>query len=352
MEANDNTPVFLAAVRNRDASYDGRFVYVVPSRKTYCRPSCDAVDTSTEVIMIYATPQDAEADGYVPCTTCSSPVARGSSRKVRIVEQICDYIRSNTSSDLSLPALERHFGLSRFTIQKSFKEIMGITPRKYVEECRINRLKQNLRDGEPMPQAVYKTGYNSQSWLYEDPASKLGMPPSSYRRGGEGATIRYLVSESKLGYLLVAETDLGICAISIADTEEQLEDYLSAEYPKASIIRSESVRERINSVLDYFEGQRLNLPVDVEGTEFQRRVWAVLRTIPYGETRSYNEVAEMIGMPRAYRAVANACAANPVPLVVPCHRVVRKNGGLGGYGLGIERKEFLLKMEMQNSGSD
>ena len=270
--------------------------------------------------------------------------------KTALVERICDYIKQNPTEKLTLSSLEKKFGLNKFYLQKTFKEIMGITPRKYVEECRIQVLKRNLREGVPIPSAIYKSGYNSQSWLYEKTSSKLGMPASSYRKGGEGAEIRYMISECKLGFLIVAETDHGVCALSIGDSEEQLVDSLKREFPKADIKSSDSVKERFNAVLGYFDGQLLNLPLDVQGTDFQKRVWSALRTIPYGEVRTYQQVADMIDMPKAYRAVANACASNPVPLVVPCHRVVRKDDGLGGYALGIWRKEYLLKMEKKNSG--
>ncbi len=270
--------------------------------------------------------------------------------KTALVEKICDYIKQNPTEKLTLSSLEKKFGLNKFYLQKTFKKIMGITPRKYVEECRIQVLKLNLREGVPIPSAIYKSGYNSQSWLYEKTSSKLGMPASSYRKGGEGAEIRYMISECKLGFLIVAETDHGVCALSIGDSVEQLVDSLKREFPKADIKSSDSVKERFNAVLGYFDGQLLNLPLDVQGTDFQKRVWSALRTIPYGEVRTYQQVADMIDMPKAYRAVANACASNPVPLVVPCHRVVRKDDGLGGYALGIWRKEYLLKMEKKNSG--
>lgn len=272
--------------------------------------------------------------------------------KAQLVERICNFIRANASSDLSLERLEKEFKLSRYSLHRIFREIMGITPRKYLEECRINLLKQNLRDGEPIPEAVYNTGYNSHSWLYRDGASKLGMLPSKYRKGGKGATVRYLIDECKLGYLLVAETEHGICALSIADSEQELIDHLQEEFPKADLVKSEGVRSRMNSVVSYFEGQLLNLPVEIRGTDFQRRVWSAIRRIPYGETRTYNQVAEMVGKPTAYRAVANACGANPVPLIIPCHRVVRKDGSLGGYALGLHRKKYLLDMERENSKGD
>ena len=269
--------------------------------------------------------------------------------KSDLVERICNYIRSNSSQDVSLPILEKRFGVNRFNIQRTFKEIMGISPRKYAEECRILLLKKNLKDNQPIPKAIYRAGYSSHSWLYDQSTSKLGMTPSSYRKGGTGTSIKYLTSKCKLGYLLVAETKFGICSLSLADTEESLVASLLKEYPKAKIDRSESVRNSLDSVLSYFEGQSLNLPVDVTGTDFQKRVWTALQNIPYGETRSYQDIAQEIGNPKAVRAVANACASNPVPLIIPCHRVVRKDGGIGGYGMGIDKKEYLLAMERTNS---
>ena len=269
--------------------------------------------------------------------------------KHNLVEQVCSFIRSNTSRDVSLSALERHLGVNRFTIQKTFKEVMGISPRKYAEERRILMLKRNLKDNQPIPKAIYKAGYNSQSWLYGGSDSKLGMSPSTYRNGGRGSSIRYLTSSCILGYILLAETDRGVCSLSLADSEDVLVQSLIKEYPNAEIERSEKVRKSLDSVMKYLEGQSLDLPVDVRGTDFQKRVWVALQNIPYGETRSYDDVAKMIGKPSAVRAVANACASNPVPLIIPCHRVVRKDGGIGGYGMGIERKEYLLRMERSNS---
>ncbi len=265
--------------------------------------------------------------------------------KSRLVDLVSSYIKENTSGNLSLKFLEERFQVNKFTIQRAFMDVLGISPRKYAEECRIMRLKDNIRKGEPVTRAIYNSGYNSQNWLYRDSKSKLGMTPSEYRKGGAGIQIRYLISESKLGFILVAETDKGICSVSMADAPDQLIRHLSSEFHKATLLQSEEVRDRMNAILEYFDGKKLNLPVDVQGTEFQKRVWAAISRIPYGETRSYNKIAEEIGMPKAYRAVANACGANPVPLIVPCHRVIRKNGGLGGYGMGIERKKYLLAME-------
>lgn len=340
---------FFRAVEVMDASYDGRFVFGVPSRKTYCRPSCSIFPRGSEEILLFGDEESAGRAGYSRCRFCGGVDDPGRSWKMELVERICNLIRSDPSSPLSLADLEERSGRSRYTIQKVFMEIMGISPRKYVEECRISLLKRNLREGQPVPGAVYGTGYNSQSWLYKNAAAKLGMSPSSYRKGGEGAEIAYLVEECTLGFIMVARTEHGICALSMGDSENVLLEALKREFPKARISRSESVRKEMKSVMDYFDGQLLSLPLDIGGTGFQRRVWSALLQIPYGETRSYNEVARMIGNPRAYRAVANACAANPVPLIVPCHRVVRSDGGLGGYALGMDRKKYLLEMERKHA---
>ncbi len=270
-------------------------------------------------------------------------------QKARLVEQVCDYIRENISSSLTLEDLEKKFGVRGYSIQRWFKEIMGITPRKYMEELRIHKLKTNLKNGEPMPMAIYNTGYKSQSWLYEDSLSKLGMVPSAYRKGGAGETIYFLTGKCALGAIIVAETEQGICAVSMGDSEEALVQSLRKEFNRADLQHSEKARDRLNSLLDYFNGQRLNLPVAIQGTDFQQRVWAAIASIPYGETRSYNDIAGMIGKPKAFRAVANACGANHVPLIIPCHRVVRKDGSLGGYALGLDRKKYLLEMEKRNS---
>lgn len=274
---------------------------------------------------------------------------RNDLEKARLVEMVCHHIRSNISSSLTLMDLERQFGVRGYTIQRWFREIMGISPRKYMEELRIHRLKRNLKKGEPMPGAIYDTGYRSQSWLYDDSRSKLGMVPGAYRNGGEGEVIYFLTGQCVLGTIIVAETEQGICAVSIGDSEEDLEKALMMEFNRADLRKSERARERLNTLLQYFEGQELKLPVALRGTDFQRRVWSAIASIPYGETRSYNEIAELIGKPHAYRAVANACGANPVPLVIPCHRVVRKDGSLGGYALGADRKKYLLEMEKRNS---
>lgn len=340
------------AVVEKNEDYDGKMVFGRITDKLFCRPSCDNFPRENQEIEIFRRVLDAVDSGYAPCPSCRPMEDAGILKKMRLVEDICDYVRRNPTSGNSLSDLEKEFKVNRYTIQKVFKKIMGISPRKYVEECRIIALKKNLREGEPLPKAVYSAGYNSQSWLYDSSSSKLGMRPSDYRKGGENTSIKYLTGQCVLGTIIVAETDRGICALSIGDSEEVLVNSLFREFPKAKINRSDDVAPRLQSVQEYFNGMEVNLPLDLRGTDFQVRVWSALRSIPYGETRTYNQVAEMIGKPRAFRAVANACASNHIPLIVPCHRVVRSDGSMGGYALGIERKKYLLELEKRNSGRE
>lgn len=265
--------------------------------------------------------------------------------QLELVGRVCDYIRANSSAKITLEGLGREFGVSPFHLQRVFKAVMGMTPRRYVEECRIGTLKHSLSSGEPVTAALRKSGYSSQSWLYEDSKEKLGMTPATYRRGGEGERIGYLTGDTPLGRLLVAATAHGVCAVSLADSDERLMQTLHREFPRAVISRSEEVRTLYDGVMATLDGQRNSLPLDLRGTDFQLRVWSAIRKIPYGGTCTYSDIAEAIGSPTAVRAVANACGSNPVPLIIPCHRVIRKDGGLGGYGLGVHRKKALLAQE-------
>jgi AraC family transcriptional regulator of adaptative response/methylated-DNA-[protein]-cysteine methyltransferase len=239
-------------------------------------------------------------------------------------------------------------GVSPGHLQRTFKRLMGITPRQYADARRLDKLKGRLRAGHNVTRALYEAGYGSSSRLYEQAAAQLGMTPATYRRGGRGMKIGYTIVKGRLGRLLVAATERGICMVSLGDAAAQLAAALRREYPNATIHREASgVAPWAKTILKHLRGNqpRLNLPLDVEATAFQRRVWEELRRIPYGSTRSYKDVARAIGQPRAVRAVARACATNPVSLVIPCHRVVRSDGALGGYRWGLERKQALLATE-------
>jgi AraC family transcriptional regulator of adaptative response/methylated-DNA-[protein]-cysteine methyltransferase len=272
-------------------------------------------------------------------------VTAGSTRKTELVKRVCDYIRKNSTSRITLQSLGREFGISPFHLQRIFSEVMGISPRRYLEECRLNNLRLRLARGEPVINALRGAGYSSQSWLYEDSRRRLGMTPATYRNGGPGTLISYATGDSSLGRLLVATTDHGICSVKVGRSDEELLRALEKEFPKAQIERAKKAKRFLDALNDHLNGQEVSFPIDIRGTDFQLRVWTALRNIPLGETRSYSDVAEMVGEPLAVRAVANACASNPVPLIISCHRVIRKDGSLGGYGLGIGRKKTLLSRE-------
>jgi AraC family transcriptional regulator of adaptative response/methylated-DNA-[protein]-cysteine methyltransferase len=339
---------FLRAVMERDRSFDGSFVFGVASTGIYCRPSCPSRRPRSDRILLFPSPDAAEKSGMRQCLRCKP---RLTSQRVELVSRICAHIQANLTGDLGLAALGKEFSLSPYHLQRVFKEVVGMSPRRYTEECRINRLKVHLGEGHSVTRALRKVGYSSQSWLYGDSTAKLGMTPGVYRRGGVGMRITYQIGNSPLGRLLVAATEHGICMVNLGESDSDLVRALHNEYPKAVISDSADAKGYLDGVLGYFGGQQKKLALDLRGTDFQRKVWTALQTIPDGSVCSYSDVAEMIRMPRAVRAVANACGKNPVPIIVPCHRVVRKDGGLGGYGLGIWRKKALLAEERSRASA-
>jgi AraC family transcriptional regulator of adaptative response/methylated-DNA-[protein]-cysteine methyltransferase len=233
-------------------------------------------------------------------------------------------------------------------LQRVFKEVMGITPRQYADACRLEKLKANLKNGQNVTDSLYDAGYSSSSRLYEPASIQLGMTPGAYRNGGPGLQIAYTVVDSPLGLVLVAATERGVCAISLGDDEAQLEDALRREYPASEIRREDTaLHEWVQPIVQHLSGQlpHVDIPLDIRATAFERLVWEELRRIPYGASRSYSQIARAIGQPGASRAVARACSQNPVAVLVPCHRVVRQDGSMGGYKWGVARKEHLLAQE-------
>ena len=339
------------AVENRDASADGRFVLAVRTTGVYCRPSCPGRHPKRENVVFYQTPEAAEAAGYRPCLRCRprDPDAP----QLAWVKKACDHIRRHPEEKITLDSLSREAGVSAYHLQRTFKRVMGVSPRQYQETCRIECLKGQLREGKPVTKAVYGVGYGSTSWLYRDSHAKLGMTPGAYRRAGEGMSITYRIVDSALGKLIVARTRYGVCYLGLWDDEATLEKALRAEYPSAELTREEGMPDPwTRDVLDYLDGRAAELggiSVDVAGTEFQRRVWRELQAIPRGQTRTYGEVARSMGRPEAVRAVGRACATNPVSLLIPCHRVVGKAGDLRGYHWGLGRKKTLLDAERKES---
>ena len=341
------------AVLARDASQDGEFIFAVSSTGVYCRPSCPAKRPRRENVSFFRRPEQAENAGYRACLRCR-PKAAVQNPQTEMVKQICRYIEQHLDEPVTLERLGAAFGQSPFHLQRTFKKALGITPRAYADSCRMGQLKRNLQAGRSVTHALYDAGYSSSSRLYERTASQLGMTPDKYRRGAVAATIRYTCTDSPLGRMLVAATEKGICAIQFADTDDELTEGLKREFPFAIRRRDdESMRSWTNTLLRQIAGHKLNrsLPLDIQATAFQRRVWTHLQSLPFGATQSYGEVARAIGQPSAARAVARACATNRIAVAIPCHRVVREDGEMGGYRWGVERKKALLQLEQQGSES-
>ncbi|MFQ6017447.1 MAG: bifunctional transcriptional activator/DNA repair enzyme AdaA [Kiloniellaceae bacterium] len=276
-----------------------------------------------------------------------------SERQVALVRKACAYIDGRDGQGITLARLAGHVGLSPWHLQRLFKRAIGLTPRDYADARRSRRFRAELKCGESIAGATYGAGYGSSSRIYEQAATQLGMTPASYARGGKGACIGYAIVDSRLGRLLVAATAKGICFVALGDTDAELEAAVRAEFPRAEdIVRDEpAIAPAVQALLDYLAGEipHVDLPVDIRATAFQRRVWQELIAIPSGETRSYSEIAAAIGTPGGQRAVGGACATNPVAIVIPCHRALRADGGLGGYRWGLKRKKALLLAEAERT---
>lgn len=342
------------AVLERDKKADGVFVYAVTSTGIYCRPSCPARKPSRENASFYPLPELAERAGYRPCKRCK-PDQVGLDPRAERVREMCRYLEANVQTSPTLGDLATRFGMSPAHLQRSFKQAVGLSPLEYLATCRMNSVKQALREESDISGALYDAGYGSSSRLYEKAASQLGMTPGRYKKQGEGVQIFYTITASSLGKLLVATTTRGLCAVRLGDSAEVLETELCAEFARAEIKQDDgALATWVEAILEHLEGERpkLELPLDIQATAFQRRVWQELQRIPYGETRSYSEIAQAIGKPSATRAVAGACAANPVALVTPCHRVVRSDGSMGGYRWGMARKREILANERKNATAE
>jgi len=338
------------AVLERDRAHDGKFVFAVSTTGVYCRPSCAARRPRRENVRFFRQVEDAEKAGYRACLRCR-PKSAGDAQTA-LIKAICRFIERHLDEPISLAQLGREFGHSPFHLQRTFKAAVGVTPRAYAESSRMNQLKRNLQAGHSVTRAMYDAGYSSSSRLYERTAAQLGMTPDKYRRGAIAAPIRYTCGDSPLGRMLIAATEKGICAVQFATSDDELEQGLKHEFPFAIRRRDDSgLKAWQQDLLAQMRGQKLNsaLPLDIQATAFQRRVWTYLQSIPIGATRSYGEVAKAIGQPSATRAVARACATNPVAVAIPCHRVIRENGDLAGYRWGLQRKEKLLGIEKQQA---
>jgi AraC family transcriptional regulator of adaptative response/methylated-DNA-[protein]-cysteine methyltransferase len=339
---------FWQAVVAKDARMDGQFVFAVSSTKIYCRPSCPSRRPHREHVAFFALPEAAEQAGYRACKRCEPQRARVFDPQIEMVQRVCRYIRANQTSSLQLAELASHVGVSAFHLQRTFKTIMGVSPRQYAAAEQFGNFKAKVREGESVTNALYDAGLNSSRRLYEQAADELGMTPATYGRHGRGAKIVFTTAQCSLGQLLVAMTDRGLCSVTIGENDEELEQQLRNEFFAAQIDRADSSLDQVVSdVLGLMENKmpHPHLPLDIRATAFQRQVWEKLRSIPYGETLSYGDVAKALGNPGAMRAVGSACGKNPVALVIPCHRVVREDRSLGGYRWGLDRKKKILEQE-------
>jgi AraC family transcriptional regulator of adaptative response/methylated-DNA-[protein]-cysteine methyltransferase len=342
------------AVQARDAAQDGAFVYGVSTTGVYCRPSCSARRPLRRNVSFYATPTDAEKAGLRACRRCKPECENASAAIEKRIRTACELIARDADQPLSLKGLATAVGLSPFHFQRSFKAIVGLTPKEFQEGERVRRLKQGLKSASNsnVTAAIYDAGFGSSSRVYERVDTRLGMTPLQYRQGARGLSISHATSKTPLGFLIIGATDRGICFIQFGENERELERQLIGEYPNATHApmpkeQAEAFAAWMRALRAYLEGsaRSLELPLDVRGTAFQMRVWRYLQAIPYGELQSYAEVARGIGRPTAARAVAQACASNAIAIAIPCHRVIRGNGELGGYRWGLARKRTLLDRE-------
>ena len=335
------------AVVARDPGLDGMFVFAVSTTGVYCRPSCPARRPRRQNVTFFSTAAQAEKAGFRACLRCKPRSVSGHPQS-DLAKEICRYIEQHLDEAITLERLGKAFRRSPFHLQRRFKAALGITPREYADSCRLRLLKRNLQAGDNVTRAMYDAGYGSSSRLYEKTASQLGMTPDKYRRGAIAAAIRYACADSPLGRMLIAATDRGVCSIQFARSDVELIEGLKREFPFA--VRKpddDGLQSWIAALLAKMTARESNaaLPLDIRATAFQRRVWTCLQSIPFGATRSYSQVAKAIGQPSASRAVARACAANPVAVAIPCHRVVREDGSISGYRWGVERKKTLLELE-------
>lgn len=334
-------------VLNRDRRGDGRFVYAVSSTHVYCRPSCPSRRPSRNHVTFFDSPQLAESVGYRACLRCRPQSVAGSEAEER-VERARSYLDDHADESVTLRQLAVHVGLSPFHIQRAFTKRVGLSPKAYQNTKRMERFTASLKRGETITTATYEAGFGSSSRLYAQVQEDLGMTPSAFRSGGMGVMLRYTTVPTAVGCMLVAVTERGIAAVSLGETEAALVQSLRSDYPKAVLRRDRKGLEKpISRLLNCLSGSVSMdcLSLDVKATSFQRKVWRALQQIPRGQTRSYQEIARAIGQPSAARAVARACAGNPLAVAIPCHRVVRGNGQLAGYRWGLERKQRLLALE-------
>lgn len=337
------------AVNARDSDFDHVFLYCVVTTGIYCRPSCPSRQPKRENVRYCANADEAEQAGFRACLRCNPRDTSGLSDQAKTVERLCRYI-DNAEFMPTSRELAGVSGWSRFHMQRVFKRITGLTPRRYAAGRRGERVRDALSQEGTVTSAVYSAGYNNGARFYDEADQVLGMTAMAFKKGGTDTRIRFAVGECSLGSILVAQSERGICSIQLGDCPQALIEELQDRFSAADLVGGETEFEDIVAEVVGFIEQplgTLDLPLDIRGTAFQRRVWTALQAVPPGQTVSYAEVAQMIGAPKSARAVAQACGANKLAVAIPCHRVIRSDGGLSGYRWGIERKQTLLKRERQ-----
>ena len=343
-----NDPRWTAVV-TRDPAAEGKFFYSVKSTGVYCRPSCPSRPAQPENVQFHLTAANAKRAGFRPCKRCKPDQPQMAEQHAALAAELCRFIE-NAEQTPSLHELAKHAGLSTYHLHRIFKAVTGVTPKAYTAAHRASRVRAELKRSNTVTEAIYDAGYNSNGHFYEKSSQVLGMTPTNYRSGGTNTEIRFAIGQCSLGAILVAASNRGVCAILMGDDPDALARDLQDRFPRAILVGNDTKFEQlVAKVVGFVEapGVGLDLPLDVRGTAFQQRVWQALQAIPAGETVSYTDVAHRIGAPKAVRAVAGACAANALAVAIPCHRVVRIDGGLSGYRWGVERKRALLDREAQ-----
>ncbi len=338
-------------VQTKNSEFDGAFFFGVSSTGIYCKPSCAARRPKRENTTFFASCAEAESAGFRACLRCRPQMENTRSVNAEVVMQACQLIENNFDKEISLEFLAAQINVSPSHLQRTFKQTLGVSPKEFADAQRLNNFKQQVRQSD-VTTAMYESGFGSSRALYEKATQNLGMTPATYRKGGKNLKISFVTADSSLGKLLVAATEKGVCAIAFGETSAELQSNLTNEFPAAEIQPDEhNLQTFVRAIVEHLDGTRktLDLPLDLQATVFQLKVWAELRQIPYGEMRSYKQIAESLGNAKAVRAVARACATNPVALVNPCHRVIGANGNLSGYRWGINRKKQLLDREQSTA---
>src|SRR5882762_2340120 len=356
-EAPVDEAIAWESVLHRDSSADDRLRYGVTTTGIYCRPSCPSRRPKRDNVAFFSSSEAAERAGFRACRRCRPNRAKSTHPAVdRARDYIDNHMADLGDERITLELLGEQSGLSPYHLQRKFKELLGVSPAQYIRARKSERLKGELKRGETVSRATFGAGYGSSSRVYGDSDARLGMTPATYRRGGAGMHIDYVIANTLLGTLLVAATERGVCAVTLGDDATNLEAGLAREYPAATRARvapqSSSLASWVTEIVEAVDGdrKRLDIPFDIQASAFRWKVWRELQRIPFGETRSYSEIASAIGSPKAVRAVASACANNQAAVVIPCHRVVRQSGDLGGYRWGLERKRQLLEKERASRG--